>query len=108
MFQRFLTTIASHTQVQRVYLLVRGKRTMTAAQRVEKMLCGPLFHMVHKQVANGGSNPFMKVQAVEGDLCLPGLGLSEADQQLLLRDVEQVIHCAANIELDADIQKSLK
>lgn len=75
---------------------------------MEKLLTGPLFHVLHKQVADGGSNPFRKVQAVEGDLCLPGLGLSEADRQQLLEEVQHVIHCAANIELDADIQKSLK
>lgn len=95
-------------QVERVYLLVRGKKTQTAQQRVEKMLCSPLFCMLHKQVANGAPSPFCKVVAVEGDLCLPGLGLSQSDKQLLVSDVEHVIHCAANIELDADIQKSLK
>jgi fatty acyl-CoA reductase len=91
-----------------VYLLVRGKKTMTAQQRVEKMLCSPLFCMLHKQVANGAPSPFRKVLAVEGDLCLPSMGLSEGDKQQLLADVQHVIHCAANIELDADIQKSLK
>lgn len=64
--------------------------------------------MLHKQVANGAPSPFRKVVAVEGDLCLPGLGLSESGKQQLLGDVEHVIHCAANIELDADIQKSLR
>lgn len=74
---------------------------------MEKLLCGSLFHALHKQVAAGGSNVFYKVQAIEGDLCLPGLGLSDADTALLKADVQHVIHCAANIELDADIQKSL-
>lgn len=87
---------------------MRGKKTFTASQRVEKMLCGALFHMLHKRVANGAPSPFRKVVAVEGDLCLPGLGLGESDKQQLLAEVEHVIHCAANIELDADIQKSLK
>jgi fatty acyl-CoA reductase len=95
-------------QVKRVYLLVRGRKTFTASERVEKMLCGPLFHMLHKQVATSMPSAFRKVVAVEGDLCLPGLGLSESDKQQLLDNVEHVIHCAANIELDADIQKSLK
>lgn len=94
-------------QVKRVYLLVRGKRTQTAQQRVEKLLLDGLFHMLHKQVAAGGSNVFLKVQAVEGDLCMPNLGLSDADAAMLRSEVQHVIHCAANIELDADIQRSL-
>jgi hypothetical protein len=37
-------------QVERVYVLVRGKKGLTAQQRVQKLLCGPLFHELHKQV----------------------------------------------------------
>lgn len=95
-------------QVDKVHLLVRGKKTQTAQQRVEKMLCAGLFWMLHKQVAAGGPSPFQKVVAVEGDLCNPGLGLSEADTQQLLDEVDHVIHCAASIELDADIQYTLR
>lgn len=94
--------------MERIYLLVRGKRTQTAQQRVDKMMCGGLFHMLHKQVADGGANVFEKVHAVEGDLAMPGLGLSAADTQRLQAEVTHVIHSAANIELDADIQKSLR
>lgn len=95
-------------QVEKVYLLVRGKKTQTAQQRVEKMLCGGLFWMLHKQVAAGADSPFQKVVAVEGDLCNPGLGLSQADRQQLLGGVDHVIHCAASIELDADIHYTLR
>jgi thioester reductase-like protein len=95
-------------QVEKVYLLVRGKKTQTAQQRVDKMLCGGLFWMLHKQVAAGADGPFHKVVAVEGDLCNPGLGLSQADRQLVLSEVDHVIHCAASIELDADIHYTLR
>lgn len=91
-----------------MYLLVRGKKSLSATQRVEKLLCGPLFHTLHQQVADGRSSPFQLVKAIEGDLCLPGLGLSELDRQLLLSTTTHVIHCAANIELDAEIQWSLR
>lgn len=94
--------------MQHVYLLVRGKRNQTAAARVQQLLCDGLFHKLHKQVANGGRSVFAKVQAVEGDLSLPGLGLSPEDARMLQHEVTHVVHCAANIELDADIQKSLR
>lgn len=55
-------------QVKRVYVLVRGKKGLTAQQRVQKLLCGPLFHELHKQVGmctRGARNPaHCKVAAV--------------------------------------------
>lgn len=37
-------------QVEKVYLLVRSKRQVSAQQRVERMLCSPLFNMLHHEV----------------------------------------------------------
>jgi thioester reductase-like protein len=48
------------------------------------------------------------VQAVNGDLSLPGMGMSDDDAAAVLQQVTTVIHCAADIELDAPIQKTLK
>lgn len=99
-------------QVKRVYLLVRSKtrgdRTTSADQRVQQVLCSPLFRLLHKDAASGKRNVFGRVRVVEGDLCLPGLGLSADDAQRLCSEVGCVIHCAANIELDARIHWSLQ
>jgi hypothetical protein len=63
--------------------------------------------MLHSDAASGRRNVFHKVQAVEGDLTEPGLGLSDADAQLLKDEVVIILHCGASIELDADVQKTL-
>jgi fatty acyl-CoA reductase len=91
-----------------VYLEVRSKRGLSVQQRVHKLLCGPLFQQLHKQVAAGGPNVFSKVRAVEGDMDLPGLGLSDADREELVREVQVVIHGAASLTLDAHIQDALR
>lgn len=95
-------------QVRKVYLLVRGKKHLTAHERVQKLLCGPLFHKLHAEAAEGGRNPFSRVHAVAGDLELPGLGLSPADREQLVCDVDVVIHAAASLTLDARIQDALR
>lgn len=95
-------------QVKSVYLLVRGKKNVTAQQRVQKVLCGPLFHKLHAEADAGGRNPFNKVQGVEGDMELPGLGLSSADRQMLVSEVDVIIHSAASLALDAHIQDALR
>jgi fatty acyl-CoA reductase len=95
-------------QVESVYLLVRSKKGLTAQQRVHKLLCGPLFHQLHKQVAAGRPNVFSKVRVVEGDMDLPGLGLSDTHRELLLTEATVVIHSAASLTLDAHIQDALR
>jgi hypothetical protein len=95
-------------QVKKVYLLVRGKRNLSAHERVQKLLCGPLFHKLHAEAAAGGRSPFSKVHGVEGDMELPGLGLSSVAKQLLLSEVDVVMHAAASLTLDAHIQDALR
>lgn len=89
-------------------MLVRGKRQHTAAQRVENLLCGPLFHLLHKEAAEGRRNVFQKVVAIEGDLTKPMLGMSAGDLQTMQQEVGIILHCGANIELDADVQMTLR
>jgi thioester reductase-like protein len=94
------------TQVDKVFLLVRGKKQTTPSQRVQQLLSSPLFHLLQKQALHG-SDVLSRVHALEGDLLLPGLGLSAADRELA-QQVDVVLHCAASMELQADMQKTLK
>ncbi|KAA0203854.1 hypothetical protein HAZT_HAZT006743, partial [Hyalella azteca] len=48
------------------------------------------------------------VAAVEGDILEPGLGLSEADTQMLVQNVSVVFHAAATVKFDEVIKLSLK
>jgi fatty acyl-CoA reductase len=94
-------------QVKTVYLLVRGKRSVSAAERVEKLLCGALFHQLHEE-ADAGRNAFAKIRVIEGDLSEDGMGLQESDKHILIDEVDMVIHCAANLTLEAAIQNALR
>lgn len=58
---RWSSTSCNHTgcvallqQVEKVYLLVRSKRHLSARQRVENMLCSPLFNMLHDDARKVG------------------------------------------------------
>jgi hypothetical protein len=44
------------SQVEKVFLLVRSKRHLSAEQRVERMLCSPLFNMLHDDARKVGAN----------------------------------------------------
>lgn len=91
-----------------MYLLVRARKNVPAAKRVQDLLCSPLFNMVHQDILSGKRNPFSRVHPVEGDLTKPSLGLTHQDLRLLRAHVNLVLHCGALIELEADVQKTLR
>lgn len=76
------------TNVGHVYLLLRSRRGVAPAERVAKLLSGPLFHLL----APGDA---ARVSAVAGDISEEGLGLSPEDEAMLLDKIDTVIHSAA-------------
>lgn len=100
------------TQVKRVYILARPRRGVPPGERLARLLEGPLFHELHAAaaaaVARGERSPFERVVVVDGDLSLPALGLAPADVQRITAEVGVVLHCAADLDLDAPIQKTLR
>ncbi len=62
-----------------------------------------MFHLVRNS-----TKLLSKVIPVTGDLSEPGLGLSASDSGVLRRQVQIVLHAAADIELDAPIHKTLR
>jgi len=49
-----------------------------------------------------------KVHVLEGDLTMTGLGLTADDQATLIAEVTVIIHAASIIELEADVQRTLR
>eukprot|EP00878_Enallax_costatus_P036666 GHUV01041200.1.p1 GENE.GHUV01041200.1~~GHUV01041200.1.p1 ORF type:complete len:163 (+),score=25.06 GHUV01041200.1:383-871(+) len=89
------------TNVGTVYMLMRPRRGEDIQQRLDKLLQGALFHKVRDS-----TKLLKKVKVMAGDIIMPGLGLSAADKAVLLSSVDFIVHCAADIRLEADIQVS--
>jgi len=83
-----LEKLLRSTSVGHVYVLLRARRGVTPAERVAKLLRGPLFHLIEDAAAE-------RVTAVAGDILEPGLGLSEQDEATLVASVDTIIHSAA-------------
>ena len=71
-----------------VTVLVRGNRRQTAAERCEFLLW--------RLEARFGCH-FVRPVILDGDLCQPGLGLSDADRRWIASNCGSVIHSAANL-----------
>ena len=50
---------------------------------------------------------FQKVEAISGDVSLPGLDLSLSDRQKLCSEVEIIFHCAAIVRFDIPLQEAV-
>ncbi|GBF97474.1 hypothetical protein Rsub_10397 [Raphidocelis subcapitata] len=98
-----LESMLRTTDVARVYVLLRGKKSQSSQERCDKVLQGPVFHLVRDR-----PELLAKVTAVAGDLSEPGLGLSAHDFATLAENVEVLIHSAADIRLEAPIQETLR
>jgi fatty acyl-CoA reductase len=83
-----LEKLLRSTSVGHVYLLLRPRRGAAPADRVRKLLEGPLFHLLEEKDA-------ARVTAVAGDILQPGLGLSPEDEAMLVDKIDTVIHSAA-------------
>ena len=83
-----LEKLLRSTNVGRVYVLLRPRRGVAPADRLAKLLTGPLFHLLDETHAE-------RVTAVAGDILEPGLGLSAEDEAMLVANVDTVIHSAA-------------
>lgn len=95
-----LEKLLRSTRVGRVYVLVRPRRGQSPAERVAKVLRGPLFHLL-------AASDLERVKAVAGDINEPGLGLSHEDEAELRASVDTVLHSAADIRLEAPIRETL-
>ena len=98
-----LETLLRTTEVATVYVLLRPSAQRTAPERLEQLLAKNLFHKVRDQ-----QSIMDKVRAVDGDLSHSGLGLDAATRDNLVDTVEIIMHSAADIRLEVDIQTSLK
>lgn len=45
-----------------------------------------------------------KVRVIEGDVLLPDLGISQSDRELLIREVNVIIHSAASVRFDEPLK----
>jgi len=90
-------------ELDKLYVLIRPKRDVIPQIRLDKMFEGPLFNHLKKV------NPscFTKVVAINGDITLPRLGMSNEDFTTITEKVSVVFHAAATIRFDEELRKSL-
>src|SRR5215831_13106497 len=95
--------------IGRVTLLIRRNRTTSAQRRFEKIVEeSPAFDPLHEQHGRMlGAFLSEKVEVVEGDVSLAGLGLDEATQARLQKSLDLVVNSAGLTDFNPDLRDAL-
>ena len=95
--------------INKIYVLIRTKKGQLPQDRLQAMLKGRLFlPLTSRLQAYQASTVLSKVVAVAGDITEPNLGISMADEQMLVNDVSVIFHAAATVKFDDDLADSIK
>lgn len=88
--------------IKKAYLLMRTKHSQDQEHRLQSLLSSPVFRL------HDTSQILPKLSIVAGDLAKPNCGISAADQRKLISEVQYVVHAAASIRFDNNIQTDLQ
>lgn len=96
--------LRSCTEIKKVYVLVRPKAGHDIRRRVEELLNAKVFDNLKKENAES----VHKLVPIGGDITLPGLGISPADEKVLTDNVSVVFHSAATVKFDEGLKRSIE
>ncbi|XP_014371659.2 putative fatty acyl-CoA reductase CG8306 [Papilio machaon] len=102
LIEKILRTIPD---VGKLYLLMRPKKGKEISKRLEEFPGNPVFE---KLLETGSKDVFNKLVAVAGDVGEDDLGLSQTDRDMLVNNVNVVIHSAATLDFEDNLKPTVK
>ncbi|HKV63465.1 MAG TPA: SDR family oxidoreductase [Candidatus Acidoferrum sp.] len=95
--------------IGKITLLIRRNRTTSAQRRFEKIVEeSPTFDTLQERYDRTlGAFLKEKVEVVEGDVSLPGLGLDEATQARLAKSLDLIVNSAGLTDFNPDLRDAL-
>src|SRR5713226_2437448 len=97
------------SSIAKITLLIRRNRTTSAQRRFEKIIEeSPAFDTLQERHGRQlGAFLREKVEVVEGDVSLPGLGLDEATQARLAKSLDLIVNSAGLTDFNPDLRDAL-
>ncbi|CAH1397942.1 unnamed protein product [Nezara viridula] len=87
-----------------IYLLIRSKKSCEPHKRLQALINNTIFDRLKEQNPN-----FMDhISAVSGDISEPGLDLLPSDRDILVENVQIVMHGAATVKFDEKLSLATK
>jgi len=101
--------LAKVPELEKIYVLVRPKRKVSGFDRFENLLGrSPVFRPLHEQW--GAEFPEYlrtRLEILEGDVSVPGLGLSESTANLVRKKIDLLVHCAGLVNFEPDLRDAI-
>ncbi|KAI9246910.1 male sterility protein-domain-containing protein [Phascolomyces articulosus] len=99
--------------VRKIFILLRSgqRRPGSAFQRIkEDILTNKAFVALRRSMGPTLFDRMIKDKlcAIEGDLAMPGLGLSDEDRKTLVKDTNIVLHCGATVDGNERLDMAVK
>jgi thioester reductase-like protein len=96
-------------RIDKIYLLIRRQRTMTAQRRFERILEeSPIFEPLHERLGSQlGDFIARRVEVVEGDVSQRGLGLPAEKYAQLARTLDLVVNSSGLTDFNPDLRDAL-
>ncbi|XP_041367398.1 fatty acyl-CoA reductase 1-like [Gigantopelta aegis] len=91
-------------EIDKIYFLIRPKKTQDIYERTNELIQSQLYDKLRKDCPNFGD----KLHPINGDISLPGLGISSEDLKLLQENVQIVFHSAATVRFDESLRVALQ
>ena len=102
-------TLMDLSDIARIYLLIRKQKSNPAINRFEKMVEeSPVFDSLYEKYGNGLARFISeKVEVVEGDVTLPGLGLTPDVAERLRRILDVIVNSSGLTDFNPDLRDAL-
>ncbi|XP_045769951.1 putative fatty acyl-CoA reductase CG8306 [Maniola jurtina] len=97
--------LRSIPDVGNLYLLMRPKKGKQISDRLEEFPSNPVFE---KLLETQSKDIFKKLIPISGDVGSEDLGLSAEDRQVLVDNVNVVIHSAATLDFEENLRPTVK
>ena len=102
-------TLLDLPDVKRIYLLIRRQKSNPAERRFEKMIeDSPVFDPLFERYGDGLPDFLReKIEVVEGDVTLPGLGLTESIARSLQKNLDLIVNSSGLTDFNPDLRDAL-
>lgn len=91
--------LTSCSNIDKIFLLIRKKKGKDVSTRIEEIFDGAIFDI--KKFRH-------KIHGIAGDCMLPGLGITNLDKQILVKEVNIVFHMAATVRFDEKLKIAMQ
>ena len=102
-------TLMDLPDIGRIYLLIRRQKSNPAIKRFEKMVKeSPVFDPLYEKYGNGLATFISeRVEVVEGDVTVPGLGLTSEIAKRLQADLDVIVNSSGLTDFNPDLRDAL-